>query len=108
MENGLGLENLIGWRSSVLCLSADQPQTRTLYVGITNDLIRRCWEHREGLVEWFTKRYGLDALVYYEVHEEVGAAIQREKQLKKWKRDWKLNLIERDNPDWVDLYENLM
>ena len=80
----------------------------TLYIGVTNDLVRRVYEHREGSVESFTKRYRVDRLVYFETHESIEAAIVREKKLKHWKRDWKMDLIERDNPDWRDLYPDLV
>ena len=80
----------------------------TLYIGVTNDLIRRIYEHKEGLVESFTKRYGVDRLVYFETHDSIEAAIVREKKLKHWKRDWKTDLIERDNPDWRDLYPEIV
>jgi putative endonuclease len=79
----------------------------TLYIGVTSDLSRRIWEHREGLIPGFTKRYGCKRLVWYEPHEGMVEAIQREKSLKRWPRDWKINLIERENPDWADLYEVL-
>ena len=79
----------------------------TLYIGVTNDLVRRVYEHREGLVDGFTKRYGVKVLVYCETHDRVEQAIQREKTLKHWIRDWKIALIERDNPHWDDLYERL-
>ena len=76
----------------------------TLYIGVTNNLVRRVHEHREKLVEGFTKRYGVAKLVYYEVYSDVEAAITREKQMKKWNRAWKIRLIEEDNPNWDDLY----
>ncbi len=79
----------------------------TLYIGVTNDLIRRVYEHREAVVDGFSKRYGVKRLVYFETHDSIEAAIKREKKLKHWRREWKLNLIERDNPDWFDLYPNL-
>jgi putative endonuclease len=79
----------------------------TLYVGVTNDLARRAWEHREGLMAGFTKRYGLKRLVYYERHESIIAAIQREKAMKHWPRAWKVRLILATNPEWADLYETL-
>jgi putative endonuclease len=79
----------------------------TLYIGVTNDLVRRVWEHREGLVPGFTKRYDVKMLVYYEQFQNIGFAIHRETRLKKWKRQWKLELIESVNPDWSDLYEGL-
>lgn len=79
----------------------------TLYSGVTSDLVRRCWEHREGLREGFTKRYGIKHLVYFEIFEDVHQAIARETQMKKYKREWKLNLIQRDNPEWRDLAPTL-
>lgn len=79
----------------------------TLYVGVTNNLARRVWEHREGLVDGFTKRYGVKLLIFYESYPDVRDAIQREKNIKKWPRSWKLDLIEAANPDWRDLYEDL-
>jgi putative endonuclease len=80
----------------------------TLYIGMTNDLARRIWEHRQGLVDGFTKKYGIHTLVYFEQTEDVRAAITREKQLKKWNRKWKLRLIEETNPAWIDLYDQLV
>ena len=79
----------------------------TLYIGVTNDLGRRTWEHREGLVAGFTKEYGVKLLVYYEAFDNIDAAIHRETRLKKYKREWKLNLIEQQNPEWRDLFEDL-
>jgi putative endonuclease len=76
-----------------------------LYVGVTSDLARRIWEHREGLADGFTKRYGLNRLVYVEQHDEIVRAIQREKNLKHWSRAWKVKLILAENPDWNDLYD---
>jgi putative endonuclease len=77
----------------------------TLYIGVTNDLLRRVWEHREEMVDGFTKKYGVKMLVHYEVFESVHDAIHREDRLKKWKRKWKVNLIQRSNLEWDDLYE---
>jgi len=79
----------------------------TLYVGVTSNLPKRVWEHREGFVEGFTKQYDVKRLVWYEVHGEAIAAITREKQIKKWNRQWKLNLIEKLNPEWRDLFEDI-
>jgi putative endonuclease len=76
----------------------------TLYIGVTSNLPRRVWEHKEGGVEGFTKQYGVKNLVWYEIHEDPENAITREKQLKKWNRAWKLELIENGNPDWTDLF----
>ena len=80
----------------------------TLYVGVTADLNRRVYEHREGLAEGFTKRYDLELLVYAERHDSIEAAIQRETRIKKWPRAWKIDLIRSINPDWNDLYETLV
>ncbi len=79
----------------------------TLYVGVTNDLIRRVFEHREGSVAGFTKRYDIKDLVYFEEHDEPRNAIQREKNIKHWSRAWKLAMIERRIPDWQDLFDLL-
>ncbi len=79
----------------------------TLYVGVTSDLAKRAWEHREGVAEGFTKRYGLKRLVYAEHHEDIRAAIQREQNLKHCSRAWKVALILRENPSWDDLYDRL-
>ncbi len=80
----------------------------TLYIGVTSDLIKRVWEHKNDFVDGFTKRYGVHVLVWYEVHETMESAIAREKAIKAWKRTWKLELIEKDNPAWIDLYEKLI
>ncbi|MBS0470694.1 MAG: GIY-YIG nuclease family protein [Proteobacteria bacterium] len=79
----------------------------TLYIGVTNDLARRAWEHREGLVSGFTKTYDVKTLVYFETFEDVRDAIAREKRLKKYKRAWKLNLIQQHNIEWEDLSNTL-
>ncbi|MFO1186999.1 MAG: GIY-YIG nuclease family protein [Alphaproteobacteria bacterium] len=79
----------------------------TLYVGMTNDLMRRAFEHREGLIAGFTKTYGVKRLVYYEECAGAPAAYARERRIKKYKREWKINLIERLNPEWIDLYPGL-
>jgi putative endonuclease len=78
----------------------------TLYVGVTNDTARRILEHRESRNDSFTGKYGTNMLVYVEPHEQIANAIQREKQLKNWRRAWKLDLIEKDNPDWRDLFDD--
>lgn len=80
----------------------------TLYIGVTGDLITRVTQHREGMIPGFTQRYGIKQLVWFEWFGEVQTAIQREKTMKKWPRDWKINLIERDNPNWIDLYPTLL
>ncbi|MHB9096464.1 MAG: GIY-YIG nuclease family protein [Syntrophales bacterium] len=79
----------------------------TLYIGVTSDLAKRVWEHHNNVVEGFTERYGIHQLVWYELHENMESAITREKQLKEWKRQWKLKLIEATNPHWLDLYPNI-
>jgi len=80
----------------------------TLYIGVTNDLVKRVYEHKNGLVEGFTKEYGVDRLVYYEQTNDSYSAIEREKRMKKWKRQWKIELIEKFNPEWKDLYKDLI
>ncbi|MGB3488645.1 MAG: GIY-YIG nuclease family protein [Xanthobacteraceae bacterium] len=80
----------------------------TLYVGVTNDLVRRVYEHREGLTAGFTRKYAVKRLVYFEPHESILAAIQREKNIKHWSREWKIDLIVRNNPDWRDLYDDIV
>ncbi|MBU4412035.1 MAG: GIY-YIG nuclease family protein [Proteobacteria bacterium] len=79
----------------------------TLYIGVTSNLIQRIWQHKEDLLEGFTQKYTVHFLVYYELHEEMPTAILREKQLKKWNRQWKINLIEKSNPEWKDLWPEL-
>lgn len=80
----------------------------TLYTGVTADLLRRVWQHREGVVEGFTLRYGVKLLVWYEQHESMSGAIAREKAIKKWNRAWKLRLIEERNPQWRDLWSEIV
>lgn len=79
----------------------------TLYIGVTSDLPRRIWQHRDGAIEGFTKRYGLNRLVWFERHEDIRSAIQREKTMKHWPRAWKVRLILAANPGWDDLYAGL-
>ena len=79
----------------------------TLYIGVTNDLVRRSLEHRQETVEGFTKKYGVKQLVYFETFDDITTAIAHEKKLKRWRRDWKLALIEKDNTDWRDLFETI-
>jgi len=80
----------------------------TLYTGVTSDLVKRIWEHKNGSNEGFTKKYAVHILVWYEQHETMESAISREKVIKKWERDWKLRLIEESNPEWRDLYPNIV
>jgi putative endonuclease len=79
----------------------------TLYLGVTSNLLKHVWEHKNKVAPGFTTTYGVDQLVWYEAHSNVTAAITREKQLKKWRRDWKIALIEEQNPDWRDLCETI-
>lgn len=79
----------------------------TLYVGVTSNLVQRIYQHKQGLVKGFTDKYKVHHLVYYEVHREAESALTREKQLKKWKRSWKIRLIEEANPYWRDLYDEI-
>ena len=80
----------------------------TLYTGVTSELVKRIWEHRNNLVDGFTKRYGVHDLVWFELHASMHSAITREKNIKEWKREWKLKLIEKDNPEWRDLYIDIV
>lgn len=80
----------------------------TLYVGVTSDIAKRTWEHREGVVEGFTRKYGLKRLVYIESFDDISTALQREKTIKHWPRAWRVNLILAQNPDWIDLYDTLI
>ena len=80
----------------------------TLYVGVTSDLVKRVWEHKNDLVEGFTAKYGVHLLVYYEMHADMLGAITREKQIKKWDRSWNLKLVERNNPEWKDLWPEVI
>ena len=79
----------------------------TLYVGVTSNLVGRVWQHMNDVVDGFTRKHGVHRLVWYEVHETMESAISREKTMKKWHRQWKVELIEESNPDWLDLYRSL-
>ena len=79
----------------------------TFYTGVTSELPQRVWKHKSGFYDGYTKKYGVDKLVYYEIYDNAEAAIQREKLLKKWKRVWKMRIIEQMNPGWEDLYETI-
>ena len=94
-------------RHAWLYIMANKP-SGTIYVGVTNDLARRAWEHRTGAVPGFTKRYGLKRLVYAEPHETMPSAIIREKNVKSWPRAWRVRLITSTNPNWDDLYETIL
>ena len=93
-------------KSSYVYIMASRPYG-TLYIGVTSDLIKRVWQHREGFVDGFTKQHKTHRLVWYEIHCDIIEAITREKQLKHWNRDWKINLIQSTNPSWLDLYPTL-
>lgn len=80
----------------------------TLYIGVTSNLVQRIWQHRNNQVESFSQRYNVHWLVYFELHQEMEQAILREKQIKKWNRRWKLRLIEKDNPEWADLWGQII
>ena len=80
----------------------------TLYTGVTSDLRKRIWEHQNNVMEGFTRKYGVHRLVYFEMHENMSAAIAREKQIKKWNRAWKLKIIEQQNPNWEDLWPRIL
>ena len=86
---------------------SDKPRG-TLYIGVTSDLIRRIWQHKESFVDGFSAKFGLKKLVWFEVHEDISEAIKREKQLKKWNRVWKIELVEKTNSEWRDLYPELL
>ena len=80
----------------------------TLYTGVTSNLIQRVWQHKHDVIQGFTRKYNVKILVYYEVHENAESALTREKKIKKWRRAWKLGLIEDSNPEWRDLYEDIL
>jgi putative endonuclease len=79
----------------------------TLYIGVTNDLVRRVWEHKHNIIQGFTQKYNIHKLVWFEATSDINAAIVREKRMKKWRRQWKIDLIEKENPGWVDLYDEI-
>jgi len=80
----------------------------TLYIGVTSDIVKRIYEHKNDLIDGFTRKYDLKNLVYYEIFDEIEEAIKREKQLKEWQRNWKIELIEKQNLQWKDLYETIL
>jgi len=90
-----------------MCVYPCDRKNGTLYTGVTSDLAKRVWEHKNNVVDGFTKRHGVHILVWYELHETMESAIMKEKAMKGWKRRWKLNAIETTNPEWKDLYDNL-
>ena len=100
-------ESILSMKDFYVYILASKPNG-TLYIGVTNDLVRRVYGHKNDLVDGFTKQYKVHTLVYYERTDSSESAIVREKQIKKWNREWKINLIEKDNPEWQDLYEELI
>jgi putative endonuclease len=96
-----------GVRAPAVYLLASE-RNGTLYLGVTSNLVQRIWQHREGVAEGFTSRYGVKTLVWYEQHESMENAILREKAIKKWRRAWKLELIEKENPTWKDLWPDIV
>jgi putative endonuclease len=94
-------------RYSYVYLLASKPYG-TLYAGVTSDLIQRVWQHREKFVKGFTTQYSVSQLVWYEIHEDIMEAIKREKQIKEWKRVWKIDLIQQANPHWRDLFDDIV
>lgn len=91
-------------RTPCVYILASKPRG-TLYIGVTSDLAQRVWQHKHDLVDGFTKRYGVHRLIWHEVHGTMESAIMREKALKKWNRAWKIELIEKEDPAWADLYD---
>lgn len=83
-------------------------QDGVLYIGVTSDIVKRVYEHKNGFVDGFTKQYNLKNLVYYEIYDDIEEAIKREKQLKNWHREWKIELVNKQNPHWEDLYESIL
>ena len=81
---------------------------RVIYTGVTSNIAHRVWQHKQKLVDGFTRQYNVDLLIWFEIHENMYSAIVREKQIKKWNRDWKIELIESDNPDWSDRFEEIL
>ena len=102
MDSMVTADSLIG------CYMMANRMHGVIYIRVSSQLVTRVAQHREGVIDGFTKRYGLKRLVWYEFHDTITGAIQREKSLKRWPRDWKANLIERTNPDWSDLFEGLV
>jgi putative endonuclease len=94
-------------RQPAVYILASKPNG-TLYIGVTSDVVERVWQHKKDVTEGFSKKYGVHRLVYYELHNDILSAITREKQLKKWNRAWKLELIEEKNPEWKDLWDEIV
>jgi putative endonuclease len=98
----------VGMSDYVLRIHPSQPEYGTLYLGVTRDLVRRVYEHKNDVVHGFTSRYGVHLLVWFECYDDATNAITREKELKKWRRNWRINSIERSNPNWCDLYNTII
>ena len=94
-------------KPSYVYLLASDPYG-TFYIGVTTDLVKRVWQHREGFVAGFSREHGTKKLVWYEVHADLLEAIRREKLIKRWRRDWKVNLVQRGNPGWRDLFDEIV
>jgi putative endonuclease len=104
--SGQSMENLKMEKKFYVYILSNAPNG-TLYIGVTSDLQKRIWEHKNAVAKGFTQKYDVKALVYFEIFDDAENAIKREKRLKKYKRDWKINLIEEQNPHWEDLYESI-
>jgi putative endonuclease len=107
MDSGPGPKGPSGMTGFYVYLLASR-RHGTLYLGVTNDLVRRVHEHKTKIIPGFTRRYGIDRLVWFEIYDDPVTTISREKELKKWRRDWKIRLIEEQNPEWRDLYETIV
>jgi putative endonuclease len=115
-NHSAGIQNVIPSKEGIQRSAMNQyyvyimasKQNGTLYIGVTNNLTRSVYEHKNDLLEGFTKRYSVHLLVFYEVYNDIFSAIEREKKLKKWNRSWKIELIEKQNPEWFDLYTGLI
>ena len=101
------IENVLMQKRPCIYIMTNQPRG-TMYIGVTSNLVQRVWQHRNHAVEGFTSKYQLTKLAYYERHEDMYEAIRREKSLKNWKRVWKIELIEKTNPNWVDLFSQIV
>ncbi len=106
-NDGGGGGSVIIMKSGYVYILANK-RNGTLYVGVTSDLVKRVWEHKNDFVDGFTKRYGVHSLAWYEEHDTIEDAIAREKSIKRWRREWKLRRIEQMNPTWRDLYEEII
>ena len=107
-RQGAGIQTVSGMNKQFFVYILASKRNGTLYTGITSDLVKRVWQHKNNSVEGFTKKYNVKILVYYEIYDDAENAIVREKRIKKWKRAWKLRLIEEKNPHWKDLYDEII